>query len=62
MLYDKLLHRKALPAGQAQCESCGKIVLDWTVTTVMIDGQFFDVCRPCKAKVKEPICVKIQTK
>ena len=45
-------YKKRPPAGQEYCEKCGKLVLDWTISTIMIDGIFYDICRSCKAELK----------
>ena len=56
MIYNK----PKLKPGQAFCEGCGCIAIDWSIKTVMIDGQFFNVCKKCQSLHREgkliPLC------
>lgn len=47
--------RRIPPKGQTYCEHCGKPVLSWTITTTLIDGHFYDLCRTCLGVAKQPL-------
>ena len=56
--YDK----PKLKKGQAFCEGCGVICIDWSIKPVLLGGQFFDVCKNCQSLYSEgklvPLCYK----
>lgn len=47
-------HLKRTPSkGMAYCEKCTKMVMDWTIKTLLINGHFYDVCRTCYSNLME---------
>lgn len=46
--------------GQAFCEGCGAICIDWSVKPLLLNGQFFNLCKTCQRKHREgtliPLC------
>ena len=51
-----------LQKGQAFCEGCGGIFIDWSVKPIMYEGQFFNACKNCQQLKIEgkfiPLCYK----
>ena len=51
-----------LKKGQAFCEGCGVICIDWSIKPVLLEGQFFDVCKNCQSLHSKgeliPLCYK----
>jgi hypothetical protein len=38
-----------LKKGQAFCEGCGLVCIDWSIKPVLLNGQFFNVCKKCQS-------------
>lgn len=57
--------RPKLQKGQAWCEGCGAICIDWSIKPILLGGQFFDACKRCQQEHKEgrfvPLCYKSQS-
>lgn len=51
-----------LKKGQAFCEGCGAICIDWSVKPILVDGQFFNACKRCQQEHSNgtfvPLCYK----
>lgn len=58
-------YKPHLQKGQAWCEGCGHIVIDWSTKPVMHNGQFFTVCKPCQLLHQKgefiPLCYKTKS-
>ena len=54
--------RPKLQKGQAWCEGCGGVFIDFSVKPVLLDGQFFSVCKNCQLLHSKgelvPLCYK----
>jgi len=49
--------------GQAFCEGCGAICIDWSVKPLLLNGQFFNLCKLCQGKHAKgtliPLCYQV---
>lgn len=41
--------KPSLKKGQAFCEGLGCICIEWSIKPVLINGQFFNLCKKCQA-------------
>ena len=52
--------KPTLKKGQAFCEGCGSICIDWSIKSILINGQFFDLCKRCQLEHSKgevtPLC------
>ena len=54
-----------LKKGQAFCEGCGAVVIEWSIKPILVDGQFFNLCKKCQSLHAQgeliPLCYQNQS-
>ena len=60
----KQYSKPILKKGQAFCEGCGLVCIEWSIKPILVDGQFFNLCKKCQSLHSKgellPLCYQNQ--